>query len=82
VEEGRRQRAVLDGFLSQRAELRTRLEGDAALAREYGLDTDPEIVRVYRPAHRLLFEGPCELPAAIEAVDTYATTLRIRLKGG
>ena len=82
VEDGRRQRAVLDDLLAKRDELRARLEADAALAKEYGLDTDPEVGRAYRPAQRLLFEGPCELPTAVTAVDTYATTLRTRLKGG
>ncbi|MEV5718461.1 serine protease [Amycolatopsis mediterranei] len=80
VEDGRRQRAVLDGLVARREELRTRLAGDLELAREHGLVGDPEIEQAYTPAKRLLIDGPCELTAAATAVDTYAAAVRARIE--
>ncbi|MBE1502708.1 hypothetical protein H4696_009808 [Amycolatopsis lexingtonensis] len=80
VEDGRRQRAVLDGLMARREELRARLAGDHELAREHGLAADPELEQAYAPAKRLLIDGPCELTAAATAVDTYAAAVRARLE--
>ncbi|WP_318307189.1 trypsin-like peptidase domain-containing protein [Amycolatopsis solani] len=81
VEDGRRQRAVLDALMARREELRARLAADNELAREHGLDGDPELDQAYVPAKRLLIDGPCELTAAATAVDTYAAAVRSRLEG-
>ncbi|MEV7040489.1 trypsin-like peptidase domain-containing protein [Amycolatopsis sp. NPDC051061] len=80
VEDGRRQRAVLDGLVARREELRARLAADNELAREQGLAGDPELEQVYVPAKRLLIDGPCELTAAATAVDTYAAAVRARIE--
>jgi hypothetical protein len=80
VEDGRRQRAVLDGLVARREELRARLSGDHELAREHGLVGDPEVEQAYIPAKRLLIDGPCELTAAATAVDTYAAAVRARIE--
>ncbi|MEA5363456.1 serine protease [Amycolatopsis sp., V23-08] len=80
VEDGRRQRAVLDGLVARREELRARLAGDNELAREHGIADDPDLEQVYVPAKRLLIDGPCELTAAATAVDTYAAAVRARIE--
>ncbi|MEV6628490.1 trypsin-like peptidase domain-containing protein [Amycolatopsis sp. NPDC051106] len=80
VEDGRRQRAVLDGLVARREELRARLTADNELAREHGLAGDPELEQAYTPAKRLLIDGPCELTAAATAVDTYAAAVRARIE--
>ncbi|RSM41041.1 serine protease [Amycolatopsis balhimycina DSM 5908] len=80
VEDGRRQRAVLDGLVARREELRARLAADNQLAREQGLLGDPDLEQAYLPAKRLLIDGPCELTAAATAVDSYAAAVRARIE--
>jgi len=81
IDDGRRVRAVLDGLLARRDELRARLDAYAEMARNHDLVEEPVLDKAYGPAWKLLFEGPCELEAAVAAVDDYATAVRGRIEG-
>ena len=79
IDDGRRVRAVLDGLLARRDELRARLDTYAEMARNHELAEEPELGKAYAPARKLLFEGPCDLDAAAAAVDEYAAAVRGRI---
>ena len=60
---------------------RARLDAYGEMARNSGLVEDVELDAAYAPAWRMLFEGPCDLTAAVAAVERYADTVRKRIDG-
>lgn len=80
-ERARDLRRLLEENLVRRAELRARLDAYGEMARNGGFVEDVELDAAYAPAWRMLFEGPCDLAAAADAVDEYANTVRKRIDG-
>ncbi|MEV6905745.1 serine protease [Amycolatopsis sp. NPDC051071] len=80
-ERARELRRLLDENLARRAELRARLDAYGEMARNSGFVEDVELDAAYAPAWRMLFEGPCDLAAAADAVEQYANTVRKRIDG-
>lgn len=80
-ERARDLRRLLDENLSRRAELRARLDAYGEMARNNGFVEDVELDAAYAPAWRMLYEGPCDLTAAADAVEGYANTVRKRIDG-
>jgi len=69
------QRAVADGLIARRDELRGRIEAYRAKANASGLAEDESLAPLFEQAHSLLFTAPCDLRAATRAVHAYQTTL-------
>ncbi len=80
-ERARDLRRLLDENLARRAELRARLDAYGEMARNSGFVEDVPLDAAYAPAWRMLFEGPCDLVAAVDAVEEYADTVRKRIDG-
>lgn len=68
-------RAVLDGLLERRAELRGRLGALAAKAAARGRAEDLDLDALHRDAQALLWNAPCDLAAATVAVRRYQRAL-------
>lgn len=77
-----RARQQLEGLLDRRDELRGRLAAYKARAADHGRIEDTALAALYRQAQRLLWHGPCELPAAAEAVERYVHSVRTALTPG
>jgi hypothetical protein len=61
-------------------EMRGLLEVYAARAADGGIAEDEALGSAYRSAHRLVWQAPCDLPAAREAVQAYVATAYAELE--
>jgi hypothetical protein len=68
-------RALADGLIARRDELRGRLAAYQAKAVANGLAEDARLTGLFSRAHDLLFSAPCDLRAATRAVHAYQTDL-------
>jgi hypothetical protein len=75
LERATRLRAVADGLLDRRGELRGRLDAYRAKAAASGLAEHGELTARYEQAHALLFTAPCDLRGATQAVLAYQQIL-------
>jgi hypothetical protein len=66
----------LDAMLATRNELRGRLGAYKARAGETGRAEDPRLNRLYQLAYDHLYTAPCDLTAALAAVDAYVAAMR------
>ncbi|WKK21325.1 serine protease [Streptomyces olivoreticuli] len=62
--------------VARRNELRGRLEAFFALLAARSLEEEQAAAPLYRAAHNLLFQAPCELAEAERAVELFATAVR------
>ncbi|HWB38294.1 MAG TPA: hypothetical protein VHA75_19940 [Rugosimonospora sp.] len=69
------QRAVADGLIERRDELRGRLTAYRAKAGQQGFAEDDTLGGLYQRAERLLYTAPCDLRAATRAVYEYQQAL-------
>jgi hypothetical protein len=67
---------AINALLERRDELRGRLEAFRAKALRQGLAEHPELLRLFRRAHDLLWTAPCDLRQATRAVSGYQRALR------
>lgn len=67
---------AINELLERRDELRGRLEAFRAKALRQGLAEHPELLRLFRQAHDLLWTAPCDLRQATRAVSGYQRALR------
>jgi hypothetical protein len=70
---------VLTSLIATRDELRGRLDGYRAVAVAGGLAEDPALGDLFAAAHRLLWQGPCDLADAARAVTEYLRAVWARL---
>ncbi|MGH3923230.1 MAG: hypothetical protein ACRDTT_10240, partial [Pseudonocardiaceae bacterium] len=71
----------LDELLERHRELRGRLRAFHAMAARHDLVEDTELDTVYRQAHEMLRQGPCDLVAAEALVDNYGRAVRNKADG-
>jgi hypothetical protein len=75
-------RALADGLLERRNELRGRLDAYRAKAAGNGLAEHDDLTARYADAHDLLFTAPCDLRGSTRAVYAYQQTLATLLDNG
>ena len=68
--------------LSERTELRGRLDAYTAKASRYGLAESPQLSRMATKARDLLFSAPCDLAAARTALAAYANAVTASTTAG
>ena len=67
--------ATADARLDDRAQLRGRLDAYLAKAHASELAEDPEVIRLYNDAHRVLYTAPTDLDVAAELVSAYQAAI-------
>jgi hypothetical protein len=73
--EADQRRALADGLIARRDELRGRLEAYRAKASARGRAEDERLADLFTHAHQLLYTAPCDLRAATRAVHAYQSGL-------
>lgn len=77
----RRLRALGNGLLERRGELRERLKGYQAQAVRLHIAEDWDIARLYAAARDLLWTKPCDLGRALRAVNAFQRAVTDRREG-
>lgn len=75
-------RSVAEAALAERNALRGRLDAFQARLAARGLAEDRLAARRYRAAHALLWQAPCDVPAAARAVRAFVHTVEEAVRGG